>query len=315
MTTINKVHPYRINNRPCHGSNFPLYKFFKFIWTLSLVLKPEHSSKNTSRRTTRLARKSQATWAYHQKNILESTCHRPLVTSLQDPYITPIPLLLGGHFPFSWKPWREGYSGYYWISRNISPNKWHRSIWSSTHGPIIFVGFVFIHRPKKTVPLPWPNQSQVIVPHSQALIVVSPQMSLVLAWLSFVFNSPVFTIHKNTCFPQISDLASSFSLITFVHSPHPISCLFPIMHSIASQSHHPYLLHHTQRWSLTPWLHPQSLIGFMLRSPTPSNLSCALGISPVSRHDIIGVSNGSVDVAEHITIVLVMGWPTVGLVG
>ena len=73
------------------------------------------------------------------------------MTSLQDPYITLIPLLFGGHFHFSWKPWRGGYSGYHWISRNISPNEPHTCIQLSTHSPIIFVGFVlFIHRPKKT---------------------------------------------------------------------------------------------------------------------------------------------------------------------
>ena len=32
---------------------------------------------------------------------------------------------------------------------------------------------------------------------------------------------------------------------------------------------------------------------------------------PVSRHDIIGISNGSVDAADHMTIGLVMGWLTV----
>ena len=35
---------------------------------------------------------------------------------------------------------------------------------------------------------------------------------------------------------------------------------------------------------------------------------------PVSGRDIIGVSNSPADPAIHITIVLVMGWPTVGLV-
>ena len=33
------------------------------------------------------------------------------------------------------------------------------------------------------------------------------------------------------------------------------------------------------RQSLTPWSHPQNLIGFILRSHAPSNLSCTLGIS------------------------------------
>ena len=35
---------------------------------------------------------------------------------------------------------------------------------------------------------------------------------------------------------------------------------------------------------------------------------------PVSGRDIIGISNGPADLAAHITIMLVMGWPTVGLV-
>ena len=35
------------------------------------------------------------------------------------------------------------------------------------------------------------------------------------------------------------------------------------------------------------------------------------GYWPGSGHDIIGISNGSVDVANRMTIRLVMGWPTV----
>ena len=40
-------------------------------------------------------------------------------------------------------------------------------------------------------------------------------------------------------------------------------------HHTASQSYHLYLFHHTWRWSLTPRSHPQSHIGFILRSPAP----------------------------------------------
>ena len=41
-------------------------------------------------------------------------------------------------------------------------------------------------------------------------------------------------------------------------------------------SNHLYLLHHAWRQSLTPRLHPQSLIGLMLRSSTPSILAMPL---------------------------------------
>ena len=86
---------------------------------------------------------------------------------------------------------------------------------------------------------PWPDQSQIITLCGQALTIASLQMSLVLAFL--------FTI----C------ICLAFA------SPHFA------LHCIALQSHHLYLLCHTWRQSITPRSHPQSLIGFTLRLPTP----------------------------------------------
>ena len=70
--------------------------------------------------------------------------------------------------------------------------------------------------------------------------------------------------------------------------PCPISHLFPILYHFVPQPYCLYPSHtrhyHTWRQSLTPWPHPQSLIGFTLRFPAPSNLSCTPGISAWSPH-------------------------------
>ena len=84
-----------------------------------------------------------------------------------------------------------------------------------------------------------------------------------LSCLSFIYYLPASTIP-----PQIS---------AFVHLPHSI--LHLTLHHIGLHcltSHHPYLLRHTWRQSLTPRLHPQSHIGFTLRSPAPSILATSL---------------------------------------
>ena len=82
-------------------------------------------------------------------------------------------------------------------------------------------------------------------------------------------------------FPPDFRLRSSYSLIalpTFSQHAFTSPFTFAMLH-FTPQSHHLCLSHtchyHTWRQFLTPWSHPQSLIGFMLRLSAPSNLSCA----------------------------------------
>ena len=83
------------------------------------------------------------------------------------------------------------------------------------------------------------------------LYIASPQMSL--CWYHSYLTYLYLPFKPDWNFPQISDLICFAPFCTTLH------CLI---------SHCLYLLHHAQRWSLIPKLHPQSHIGFMLRSPT-----------------------------------------------
>ena len=107
--------------------------------------------------------------------------------------------------------------------------------------------------------LPQSNQSRTLALCSQALTIASLWISL--SCLPFVFNLPVFTFH---------------------HIEEPHNCLYefpPELRFSTYASHHitshylaiplSLLVHRTWRWSLTPRLHPQSPIGFILRSLAP----------------------------------------------
>ena len=63
-------------------------------------------------------------------------------------------------------------------------------------------------------------------------------------------------------FPQNSELALTPRITS--HSPHTISHHITLPHNPTV-----FTLYHTWRWSLTPRSHPQSPIGFMLRSLAP----------------------------------------------
>ena len=119
--------------------------------------------------------------------------------------------------------------------------------------------------------LPQSDQSWALAPCSQALTIASLQMSLMLSLLlQFIFNLPVFTFHSTeepqpiayTSFPQNSELA-----LTPCIAPH---LPWTISHCIALPCNPTvFTLLHTWRQSLTPRSHPQSPIGFILRSPAP----------------------------------------------
>ena len=119
--------------------------------------------------------------------------------------------------------------------------------------------------------LPWSDQSRALTPHGQALCFGWALCSL--SCLPFVFNLPVFYLslrpssEKNhtityMSFPQNWDLA--LAACTISHLSHTI-----LHHNTLPHNPTVFTLHHTWRWSLSPRSHPQSLIGFILRSPAP----------------------------------------------
>ena len=121
--------------------------------------------------------------------------------------------------------------------------------------------------------LPWPNQSQIIMPCSQALTIASLRWALCSFLVYHLYLTCLYLpfTPENWIYefpPAFRFSASALPFLAFA-SPHFT------LHHIASQSHHLYLLHHTQRQSLTPRLCPPSLIGFMLRLPAPSILAAS----------------------------------------
>ena len=100
-------------------------------------------------------------------------------------------------------------------------------------------------------------------------------------YYSFALDEPcahflVYHLYLTCLYLPFAPENCIYKFADLVHSPHLTShSLHPILHHITSQSYCLCLLHHTWRQSLTPRSHPQSHIGFMLRSPAP----LILGIS------------------------------------
>ena len=114
----------------------------------------------------------------------------------------------------------------------------------------------------------------------RALSPVSLHTNLVLIFVYHLYLTPLYLpCKKRKFFPPEFRL----SLFYLIISPWPTSYLHPtsyfqltshsltVLHLYFAPSHTP--CYHTRRASITPLSHPQSLIGFMLRSPTPSILA------------------------------------------
>ena len=100
------------------------------------------------------------------------------------------------------------------------------------------------------------------------------------------------TSHNNIW--QIDKLKAPFRVMGGTHSWSSLLCAHPVVLA-------PITLYHCTHKNSIHWDWSQISVTFT-------------GDWPLSGHDIIGISNGSADMADHTTIVLVMGQLTLGLV-
>ena len=131
--------------------------------------------------------------------------------------------------------------------------------------------FLLLFLVSPTCALLWSDQSLALAARSQALHFRWALCSL--SCFPFVFNLSVFTFRTSSSsekshtityinFPQNWDLA--LTPCTISHLSHTI-----LHHMALPCNPTVFTLHHTWRWSLAPRSHPQSPIGFILRSPAP----------------------------------------------